>query len=127
MASASSPRHPTSPRVGLDIIHYEDVKVAHEQYIELSLHYNSQWTRDPKLFQTTQTRKASGQRFVLIVRAEPGLATTSAAPRWTPGPRVRGERRLGMGRFGLRSSSPGSVGNTGRVRQSPDGLSLVEA
>jgi hypothetical protein len=37
--------------VGLDLLHYEHVKVAYKDYVDVGIHFNHQWTRDPNLTQ----------------------------------------------------------------------------
>lgn len=49
---------PYQAKVGLDLLHYEHLEFAYKDYVQLGLHYNSQWTRDPKLFSTTVPGKA---------------------------------------------------------------------
>jgi hypothetical protein len=45
-------------KTGLDLVMYENVKVNYKKYVEVGLHHNTQWTRDPNLFQTTAPGKA---------------------------------------------------------------------
>lgn len=49
---------PYQAKVGLDLIHYEHLKVAYRDVVEVGVHYNAQWTRDPNLFQTPVAGKA---------------------------------------------------------------------
>lgn len=49
---------PYQSQVGLDLIHYEHLSLAYREYFEVGLHYNSQTTRDPNLFVSTQAGKA---------------------------------------------------------------------
>jgi hypothetical protein len=37
--------------VGLDLLHYEHLKVAYKDYVDVGVHFNHQWTRDPNLTQ----------------------------------------------------------------------------
>ena len=37
--------------VGLDLVHYEHVRVAYKDVVDVGLHFNHQWTRDPNLTQ----------------------------------------------------------------------------
>lgn len=37
--------------VGLDLLHYEHLTVAYKDYVDVGLHFNHQWTRDPNLTQ----------------------------------------------------------------------------
>jgi hypothetical protein len=45
--------------VGLDLVHFEHVKVAYKDYVDVGLHFNHQWTRDPNLTQ----RGSAGQAY----------------------------------------------------------------
>jgi hypothetical protein len=49
---------PYQAKVGLDLLHYEHLELAYKDYVQVGVHYNSQWTRDPRLFATTQPGKA---------------------------------------------------------------------
>ncbi len=49
---------PYQAKVGLNLLHYENIALAYKDYVEVSAHYNTQWTRDPNLFPTTQPGKA---------------------------------------------------------------------
>jgi hypothetical protein len=51
---------PYQARVGLDLLHYEHVKVAYKDYVDVGVHFNHQWTRDPNLTQ----RGSTGQAYV---------------------------------------------------------------
>ncbi len=42
---------PYQGRIGLDLIHYENVQFTYGKYVDVSLHYNREWTRDPFLWQ----------------------------------------------------------------------------
>jgi hypothetical protein len=50
---------PYQATVGLDLVHYEHVKVAYKDYVDVGLHFNHQWTRDPNLTQ----RGGAGQSY----------------------------------------------------------------
>lgn len=50
---------PYQATVGLDLLHYENVKLAYKDYGDVSLHFNHQWTRDPNLTQ----RGGPGQAY----------------------------------------------------------------
>jgi hypothetical protein len=43
---------PYQATVGMDLLHYENVKVAYKDYGHVALHFNHQWTRDPFLTQS---------------------------------------------------------------------------
>jgi hypothetical protein len=39
-------------------MHYENIRVTYGDFVDLGLHYNHQWTRDPNLFRTPVAGKA---------------------------------------------------------------------
>jgi hypothetical protein len=49
---------PYQATVGLDLIHYEHLQVQYKDYVDIGLHYNTQWTRDPNLTQQTVPGRA---------------------------------------------------------------------
>ena len=51
---------PYQATVGLDLVHYEHVRVAYKDFVDVGLHFNHQWTRDPNLTQ----RGSAGQAYV---------------------------------------------------------------
>jgi hypothetical protein len=44
--------------VGLDLVHYEHLKVAYKDVVDVGLHFNHQWTRDPNLTQSGSAGQA---------------------------------------------------------------------
>jgi hypothetical protein len=44
---------PYQATVGLILLHYEHLQLTVGKVLDAALHYNSEWTRDPNLFQTT--------------------------------------------------------------------------
>ena len=50
---------PYQATVGLDLVHYEHVRVAYKDTVDVGLHFNHQWTRDPNLTQ----RGSPGQAY----------------------------------------------------------------
>jgi hypothetical protein len=51
---------PYQATVGLTLLHYEHLRVAYKDYVDVGLHLNHQWTRDPNLTQ----RGSPGQSYV---------------------------------------------------------------
>jgi len=43
---------PYQGQVGLDLIHYENVSVSYKKYVDIGIHYNNEWSRDPFLWQS---------------------------------------------------------------------------
>src|SRR6185436_19418926 len=44
---------PYQATVGLILLHYEHVELTLGKYADVALHYNSEWTRDANLYQST--------------------------------------------------------------------------
>jgi hypothetical protein len=49
---------PYQATVGLDLLHYEHVRLAYKEYVDVGLHFNYQWTRDPNLSQQASPGQA---------------------------------------------------------------------
>jgi hypothetical protein len=69
---------PYQSKTGLDLLHYENIAVAYKEYVKASVHFNSQWTRDPNLFQTTQPGKAYSDATEAYLRTLGGELQLSA-------------------------------------------------
>ncbi len=41
---------PYQGNVGLDLLHYENVRITYDDYLDVGLHYNNEWSRDPFLW-----------------------------------------------------------------------------
>ncbi len=44
---------PYQATVGLILLHYEHLQLTFGDHLDIALHYNSEWTRDPNLYQST--------------------------------------------------------------------------
>jgi hypothetical protein len=49
---------PYQSQVGLDLLHYEHAQVTYKELIDVGLHFNYQWTRDPHLHQQERTARS---------------------------------------------------------------------
>jgi hypothetical protein len=76
---------PYQATVGLDLLHYEHVQLAYKKYIDVGLHFNTQWTRDPHLHQqetpTTGFTKALKAHFTTF-GGEVSLSVPRAGRLW---------------------------------------------
>ena len=43
---------PYQGQTGMNLVHYENIRLSYDKYVDVGLHYNNQWTRDPFLFQS---------------------------------------------------------------------------
>jgi hypothetical protein len=67
--------------VGLDLLNYEHVKLSYRENVDVGLHYNTMWTRDPNLTQQATPGKAyadAEQAHLTVIGAEANLR----APVW---------------------------------------------
>ncbi len=72
-------------KTGLNLVMYEHVKVNYKKYVEIGLHHNTQWTRDPNLFQTTAPGKAyatAREARLTTLGAEASLSVPRAGRLW---------------------------------------------
>ena len=78
-------RPPYQAIVGLDLVHYENIQVAYKKYLDVGLHYNTQWTRDPNLTQQTTPGKAyadAAAAYLTTLGAEATLSAPYAGRLW---------------------------------------------
>ena len=64
----------------LDLITYENVQLTYKKYLDVGLHYNTQWTADPNTQATTPGDKSYGpvsQAHLTVVGAQAKAATRS--------------------------------------------------
>jgi len=71
--------------VGLDLMHYENIQLTYKKYVDIGLHYNSSWSRDPNLSQTLQPGKNYSDvadAYVTTVGTEIGLSAPRVGRLW---------------------------------------------
>jgi len=71
-------RPPYQAIVGMDLIQYANVELSYKKYVDVSLHYNAQWTRDPNLTQQTTPGKAYADAAKAHLTTVGGEVTLSA-------------------------------------------------
>jgi hypothetical protein len=49
---------PYQSTIGLDLLHYEHIQVTYKELLDLGLHFNYQWTRDPNLHKQSASDRA---------------------------------------------------------------------
>jgi hypothetical protein len=52
-------------KTGLDLIHYEHLALSYKKIVDVGLHYNGEWTRDPNLW----TQASEGKSFETVREA----------------------------------------------------------
>jgi hypothetical protein len=72
-------------KTGLKLLHYEHLSVAYKEYVEVGLHYNNEWTRDPNLFQQSVPGRSYAEAtraHVTTMGAEARLSAPYAGRLW---------------------------------------------
>jgi hypothetical protein len=76
---------PYQGNIGLDLLHYENLEVRYKEYVDVGLHYNNEWTRDPYLWQDGTSPKAYGdarKAHLTVIGAEANLFAPYAGRLW---------------------------------------------
>jgi hypothetical protein len=76
---------PYQATVGLILLHYEHVQLTIGKHLDIALHYNSEWTRDPNLYQSTVVGRSftnARQARLTTVGAEVTLSAPVAGRLW---------------------------------------------
>jgi len=83
--AASSPLY--ASKVGADLLAYVNVRLQYKKYVDISLHYNDEWTRDPYL--TSDANPTSGKAYtdaaqahLSVVGAEANLSAPVIGRLW---------------------------------------------
>jgi hypothetical protein len=83
--AASSPLY--ASRVGADLLAYGNVRVVYKKYLDVGLHYNNEWTRDPYL--NADADASSGKAYsqsadahMSVVGAEANITVPYAGRLW---------------------------------------------
>jgi hypothetical protein len=69
---------PYQATVGLILLHYEHVQLTYGKHVQVALHYNSEWTRDPKLYQSSVPGRSFSNARKAYLTTVGGEATLSA-------------------------------------------------
>ena len=71
---------------GMDLIHYDNIELAFKKYVDLGLHFNTQWTRDPNLAQQnavgTKSYDAASKAYLMTIGGEVTLSAPYAGRLW---------------------------------------------
>ena len=71
---------------GMDLIHYDNVELAFKKYLDLGLHFNTQWTRDPNLAQqdtvSAKSYEAVTKAYLMTIGGELTLSAPYAGRVW---------------------------------------------
>jgi hypothetical protein len=71
---------------GMDLIHYDNIQFTFKKYLDVGLHFNTQWTRDPNLAQQTdpgpKSYGAMQKAYLLTVGGEVTLSAPYVGRLW---------------------------------------------
>ena len=70
---------------GMDLIHYDNIELAFKKYVDLGLHFNTQWTRDPNLTQQVNPGKSYSdvsKAYLMTIGGEVTLSAPYAGRLW---------------------------------------------
>ena len=76
---------PYQATVGLILLHYEHLQISYGKYVDVALHYNTEWTRDPNLFQSTVVGRSytnASEAYLTTLGAELRLSAPFAGSLW---------------------------------------------
>lgn len=76
---------PYNYSVGLTLLHYEHLSLTYKDYVDVGLHYNHSWTRDPSMLQTTALGRSytpAREAEVTTIGGEVSLSAPYAGSLW---------------------------------------------
>jgi hypothetical protein len=72
-------------KTGLDLLTYEHVALSYKKYVDIGVHYNTEWTADPNLWQQATPGKAYAdvkEAGLSVIGAEANLSAPYAGHLW---------------------------------------------
>jgi hypothetical protein len=96
-------RPPYQAIVGLNLVHYENLQLTYKKFVDVGLHYNNQWTRDPNLTQQTTPGKAysdAAAAYLTTIGGEVALSAPYAGRLWVSPSYVRVKNGWALGNAG---------------------------
>ncbi len=70
---------------GMDLIHYDNAQFTFKKYVDIGLHFNTQWSRDPNLTQQTTPGKSYSdveKAYLMTIGGEVTLSAPFAGRLW---------------------------------------------
>jgi hypothetical protein len=127
---------PYQSKVGVSLLHYVDVRVKYKKMVEVGVHHNYQWTRDPNLLQQTSAGKSYTNALkagMQTIGAEVKVSVPRAGKLWISPSLVQVKNGWALGEAGVEvvhSLSPEGVatnyfGWSGSVQNSTGSGKLV--
>ena len=94
---------PYQATVGLLLLHYEHVQLTLWKAIDVALHYNSEWTRDPNLYQSSVVGRSfsnAAQAYLTTLGAEATLRAPVLGSLWVSPSYIRVKNGWALGEAG---------------------------
>ena len=94
---------PYQATVGLILLHYEHVELSVGKYLEVALHYNSEWTRDASLYQSTVVGRSytnASQAYLTTIGGEATLSAPVLGSLWVSPSYIRLRNGWALGEAG---------------------------
>lgn len=90
--------------VGLSLLHYEHLRVAYKDYVDVGLHYNHSWTRDPNVYQSTVVGRSfmpAREAHVTTIGGEASLSAPYAGSLWVSPSHIAVKNGWAIGEAGI--------------------------
>ncbi|HKO90525.1 MAG TPA: hypothetical protein VJU61_05200, partial [Polyangiaceae bacterium] len=94
---------PYQATVGLVLLHYEHLQLVIGKHIDVALHYNGEWTRDPNLYQSTVVGRSflnAAQAYVKTIGGEATLSVPVVGSLWVSPSYIRVKNGWALGEGG---------------------------
>jgi len=94
---------PYQATVGLLLLHYEHVQLTIGKAIDVAVHYNSEWTRDPNLYQSSVVGRSfsnAAQAYLTTLGAEATLRAPVLGSLWVSPSYIRVKNGWALGEAG---------------------------
>jgi hypothetical protein len=94
---------PYQATVGLILLHYEHVELSIGKYVDVAFHYNSEWTRDANLYQSTVVGRSyanASQAYLTTIGGEATLSAPVVGSLWISPSYIRLRNGWALGEAG---------------------------
>ncbi len=94
---------PYQATVGLVLLHYEHVQLSYGEHLDIALHYNGEWTRDPNLYQSTVVGRSfsnASEAYVTTIGAEATVRAPFLGSLWVSPSYIRVKNGWALGEAG---------------------------
>jgi len=94
---------PYQATVGLILLHYEHIQLTIGKHLDIAVHYNNEWTRDPNLYQSTVVGRSysnASEAYVTTIGAEATLSAPVLGSVWVSPSYIRIKNGWALGEAG---------------------------